>query len=59
MESAEEKYKLEARKILENVADSPASSAYHPEALTGRFVEQFLTLRILFGINCTTIYITV
>jgi len=33
-----EQRKLEARKLLVNRTESPASSAYHPGALPGRFV---------------------
>jgi hypothetical protein len=40
VDSAWEQRKLEARKILENAAESPASSAYYPGARAGRFVRR-------------------
>jgi hypothetical protein len=42
VDNAWEQEKLEARKMLENAADSHTSGAYHPDDLTGRFVGQFL-----------------
>ena len=39
--SALKQRKLEAKKLLENVADSRKSTAYHPGARAGRFVGRF------------------
>ena len=39
--------RLEARKMLENAAESPASSAYHPGARAGRFVSQLCAMATL------------
>ena len=41
VDSAWEQRKLEAKKLLENVADSRKSTAYHPGARAGRFVGRF------------------